>query len=73
LGHIGQVSYESKDHKAGEDTRSCVGERDHEGVPQGVLVELVVACQGDQASVGRAHCEEDLNGGIEPDVDVGQA
>ena len=73
LGEHGQVADVGEDHKAGENGRERIADRDYERVAHRVLRELVVAGERDQAAIGRAHGEEDLHGGVEPHVDVEEA
>ena len=55
-----------EDDKAGEEAGHAVAAADHDGVAEHVVLELVVAGQGDHAAPGDAEGEEDLDAGVRP-------
>ena len=61
-----------KDDKTGEEAGHAVAAADHDGVAEYVVLELVVAGQGDHAAPGDAEREEDLDAGVRPHVDLQQ-
>ena len=55
-----------KDDKTGEEAGHAVAAADHDGVAEHVVLELVVAGQGDHAAPGDAEREEDLDASVRP-------
>ena len=55
-----------KDDKAGKETGHAVAAADHDGVAEHVVLELVVAGEGDHAAPGDAEREEDLDACVRP-------
>ena len=65
------MSHESndpKDDKAGKEAGHAVAAADHDGVAEHVVLELVVAGEGDHAAPGDAQREEDLDAGVGPNL-----
>ena len=65
------MSHESndpKDDKAGKEAGHAVAAADHDGVAKHVVLELVVAGEGDHAAPGDPQGEEDLDAGVGPDL-----
>ena len=57
---------EPKDDEAGKEAGHAVAAADHDGVAEYVVLELVVAGQGDHAAPGDAEREEDLDASVRP-------
>ena len=55
-----------EDDKTGEEAGHAVAAADHDGVAEHVVLELVVAGQGDHAAPGDAKREEDLDASVRP-------
>ena len=55
-----------KDDEAGEEAGHAVTAADHDGVAEHVVLELVVAGEGDHAAPGDAEGEEDLDACVRP-------
>ena len=58
----------TKDYKAGKHAGHTVPHGHHDGVPEDVVPEVVVAGQSDHPSPGHSQREEDLDAGIGPDL-----
>ena len=69
---MGHEADDTKDDKSSKYTGATIPEGDHDGVPVDVVVELVVAGEGDHDPPGDPEGEEDLGAGISPDPDVSQ-
>ena len=69
---MGHEANDAKDDKPSEDAGAAIPEGDQYGVLVDVVVELVVAGEGDHDAPGDAQGEEDLGTGVCPDPDVGQ-
>ena len=61
-------SEEAEHHEACEEAREAVGEGDDDSVLEGVVVELVVGGQCDQASPARPQGEEYLHSCVSPNL-----
>ncbi len=66
---MGHEANDGKDDKASKDGRAAVCQCNQNGVPVTVVVELVVAGQGDEAAEGRSQRVEDLRGCVRPHQD----
>ena len=65
-------SENGEDGKAGGEGGHTVADADNHGVPQDVVVELVVGGKSDEASASDGEREEDLGGGVVPHAHVAQ-
>ena len=55
-----------KDDKSGKEASHAVAAADHDGVPEHIVLELVVAGEGDHAAPGDPEREEDLDACVCP-------
>ena len=69
---MGHEADDAEDDEAREDAGAAVADGHHDGVPEDVVVELVVGGEGDHHPPGDAQREEDLGAGVGPDPDVCQ-
>ena len=60
-----------EDDESGEEAGEAVTAAHHDGVPEHVVLELVVAGEGDHAAPGDPQGEEDLDAGVGPDLRAG--
>jgi len=67
MSHIAQ---NSKDDKTSEEAGGAVHSTGEERVPVDIVVELVITGKGEKNAKARSEREEDLSGGIDPNVGV---
>ena len=65
-------SKDGEDGEAGGEGGHAVADADYHGVPQDVVVELVVRGESDEAPAGDGEREEDLGGSVVPNAHVTQ-
>ena len=58
-----------EDDKAGKEAGHAVAAADHDGVAEHVVLELVVAGEGDHAAPGDPERKEDLDAGVGPHLE----
>ena len=69
---VSHKSNNSENDESSKDASAAIPEGYHDGVPVHVVVELVVAGEGDHDAPGDTQGEEDLRAGVRPDSDVCQ-
>lgn len=65
---ISHETDKAKDDETSKETGSTIGHSDDDGVSEAVVVELVVAGQGNQSTPAGAERKEDLDGGVRPNL-----
>ena len=63
---VGHVTDDAKDDKSSEEACDAIAHSHEQGISEDVVVELVVAGQGDHAAPGDAEREEDLDASVRP-------
>ena len=69
---MGHVTNDAKDDKSGKEACDAIAHSHEQGIPEDIVVELIVAGEGDHAAPGDAEGEEDLDAGVRPHVDLEQ-
>ena len=69
---VGHVTDDAKDDKSGKEACDAVAHSHKQRISEDIVVELVVAGEGDHAAPGDAEGEEDLDAGISPHIDLEQ-
>ena len=65
---MGHEPNDPEDDKASKEAGTAVANTNHDTVPVDVVLELVVAGEGDHAAPGDTEGEEDLDAGVGPDL-----
>ena len=69
---VGHVTNDAKDDKSRKEACDAIAHSHEQGISEDIVVELIVAGEGDHAAPGDAEGEEDLDAGVRPHVDLEQ-